>query len=360
MPNDLVQDVLNNRARLISREALANAQVQSRISTLADKWAQELRRAIKRSGGAAGELSDLARKSMVLNKLGKITDQELSSIRSTISASTKEVYKLETFRHAEILNSQLAEASGEVGVSFAQISERAVSAGIRGVITGADEVLGKTSSAVRAQMQNDLAGAIADGWNVNQLAAKWSRMQGASGIAYNRVDALARTALMSASNNAAISQYDENPDISGVRWESAFDLRVCVVCASLSGRVFQVKNAPAMPAHFRCRCVWVPVFKDASLNSSFDTTAYRTPKGTGFKKNADRRFETWLENQPEIAQRQFFPSVYKFQVWDNGKASLDQMVNLDGTIKSDGEVKQIITRGGSSQRNIQPQAPLGN
>ena len=38
------------------------------------------------------------------------------------------------------------------------------------------------------------------------------------------------------------------------RWETAFDERVCPVCAPYAGRVWPIAEGPAPPLHPHCRC----------------------------------------------------------------------------------------------------------
>lgn len=344
---DLARDVLDNRARLIGQEAGLSAKAQNTVDGLVQQWLTELRATARRSGARAGELAEVQRLGPALNKLGYITDRQLASLRPVIQDAATGVYSTETFRYAEMLHSYLAEATGEIGVSFSELSRPTLKAALEGNVPGLGQVLGQTSSATKMAMRRDVADAVAKGFAVDDLAKLWGQGQGAAGIAFSRVEALAHTAIMSASNNAAIDQYSKAPDVvSMVQWEATFDSRVCLICANLHGKRFPVKKAPAMPAHFRCRCAWLPVFADDALNQQFDTrVAYQKPSGDIAFKKMDRRFDTWLDRQDDRTQRAFFPSELKYDAWANKNVPLENLISPDGSIKTDAEVSRMLRKG---------------
>ena len=86
---------------------------------------------------------------------------------------------------------------------------------------------------------------------------------------FNRVQMIARTELLRASNLGAISIYRANRDVlQGWTWLTAVDDRVCSICAPLDGLEFTFDGEPVSgisttaqippPAHPQCRCTVVP------------------------------------------------------------------------------------------------------
>ena len=43
-----------------------------------------------------------------------------------------------------------------------------------------------------------------------------------------------------------------------VMWVTEHDDRVCRDCEDLDGKIFPIDEAPVMPAHWHCRCVYIP------------------------------------------------------------------------------------------------------
>ena len=87
---------------------------------------------------------------------------------------------------------------------------------------------------------------------------------------FNRVQMIARTELLRASNLGALAIYQANNDVlRGWEWLTAVDDRVCPICAPLDGLLFNFDGSPAEkglsttaqippPAHPQCRCTVVP------------------------------------------------------------------------------------------------------
>jgi SPP1 gp7 family putative phage head morphogenesis protein len=59
-----------------------------------------------------------------------------------------------------------------------------------------------------------------------------------------------------ASNTLKVVQEENN--IRQVQWLAILDDHVCPYCQSLNGRVFNIEDLPAHPAHGNCRCSVVP------------------------------------------------------------------------------------------------------
>lgn len=65
-----------------------------------------------------------------------------------------------------------------------------------------------------------------------------------------------RTAIQAGAVQAMDKVYNANQDLIGKwRWVAKLDSRVCRVCASRDGMIFEMEQGPTMPAHPRCRCL---------------------------------------------------------------------------------------------------------
>ncbi len=78
-----------------------------------------------------------------------------------------------------------------------------------------------------------------------------------------QAEALARTAYMHVVNQARESFYEDNADIiKGFQRVETLDGDTCLVCGADDGHVYKHgEPRPALPAHFSCRGVYIPVLK---------------------------------------------------------------------------------------------------
>jgi len=88
----------------------------------------------------------------------------------------------------------------------------------------------------------------------------------------NRVDTIARTEVMRASNESRLLAYEQSGVVNKVRWYTAVDERRCNFCASLHNKAVKIgkefsKDIKAPPAHVGCRCVLLPEVDPQYLKS---------------------------------------------------------------------------------------------
>lgn len=330
--NKFQQSVLNNRLRLITVEPAVDAMVAERVRRIYAQWESELiaiigsRRRLTRT-----EVAEAERKLRALRgRFNVITKSQLAAIQREIGVITHSTHTREVYRHAQLIEGQLERFGAEVGVSHRGINRRAIDAAYRQSFPrGTLSQFGGIPKAVATQLRKDIADAIADGWTVDRLAQKWASMSGATGVARARTATLARTMVMQASSNAQLFTYTAYSDVvRGVQWEATFDTRTCSICASRHGKQYSRDDAPAQPAHYGCRCTWLPVFLDERLNSVMDSRkAYKTPDNLGVVfRQESREFDRWLRSKPADVQRDFFPSQIKYRAWRDGQLKIDQML----------------------------------
>jgi len=346
--NAFQKATLDNRLALIKSEPDVDLMVDKRLARLQMKWEAELKKLLKKSSWSQTEVASISRKLAGLQgTLNKLTASEVSQIRQRVNAITKQVFNQEVFTHAMLVDNHIKNSAALIGYNLDGVNRNAIRQALAEAIPGVSltKAFNNVGTKAMTQMSRDVADAIAGGWNVDQLAKKWAAPSGASGVARREAKTLARTSVMRASSEAQRHVYSSNPEITkGLKWEATFDARTCIQCSSLHGREYPAKEAPPQPAHFNCRCTWLPVFLDEKLNNQLDTRkAYRTPDNQILLKGKqNRRFDKWLKKQPVGKQKDFFPSHLKFRAWREGKVSLPQMIRLDGSVMSDKEIIKLI------------------
>jgi len=330
--DDLEREILDNRARLIAAEALLDRKVRDFVKQLAARWVAEIKREARSS--SASTVAELDRRLVALRRtLDAITESQFQALQASLRTTAKQVFVSETYRHAAILDTAVVSARGSVGAVFGGVSPKALaSAFAQNPQTLFGSALDKVSREVVEQMRKDIATAIADGMRVDQLARKWTNIKGAPRIAEYRAAGAARTAIMEASNNAALAVYRDSGIVEAAQWNATFDTRTCMRCASLHGRIFRLDQSPGMPNHISCRCTWVPV---TVKGGRFVKGEYRLPTKAAHDR-ASKKFDAYLRKQGARHQRDFFPSEKKYKLWKSRQKTIAEMVNgLGGSILPD-------------------------
>lgn len=110
---------------------------------------------------------------------------------------------------------------------------------------------------------------------------------------------LLRTATHAAVNWAEREVYRENLDrFRGFRFQAELDRQTCEYCAFLDSREYDLKDAPAPPVHFACRCFLYPVFRDVFVDGQDKPVPYEDAVGPEYDKAARRIAR--LDTDPRI------------------------------------------------------------
>lgn len=154
-------------------------------------------------------------------------------------------------------------------------------------------------------------------------------------VTRRNAEALVRTSVQSVANSARQATFEANADIvRGVRWVTALDGRVCLRCAALADREWDLDGKPIgghgfsltrPPIHYNDRCVLVPLLKDiglppipASPRASADGPQ---PAGTTFDDYLKRKGPAF---QDEVLGKG------RADLWRRGKITLADLINGAG------------------------------
>lgn len=333
----LEADILDLRARLILRENRFASDVRREAERAVPLWRASLTDLLAASALTGTQISELRRVSEVLRALRRITAAELFRVRSMIEGVASEVYVSEAYRLAGLLEP----VGVNVSASLYGVNTRAMAVARSGPLPGLsyEVALGRISRRVEAAMRRQLSDAIRDGYTLDRLVRQWSRPGGPGRYLAHEAENLARTGLMTASSAAARSVYDEAPDLEVVGWNATFDRRTCPRCGNLHGRRFPKAEAPPQPAHYRCRCTYIPEVRGRANSRA-------TPGDARVRGRSDGEFERWLRSRPVDLQRGFFPSRLKYSVWKSKTLTMGDLVSKDGSIRTDPEVRALLRRRG--------------
>lgn len=313
------QDVLAQRSRLILREQAVSDRAKSQIDKITKQWVRDLNRVAK----TATEQTEQARRAEVLFMIGQITKAQRDAALRIASRVRRDAFRVERARYSEIVGRSVARSrGGSLAVSFAAIPQRQVRALLSARIPGSQTIWNIGAQAER-RARSLLAKSLAESVPLREIVPQLRTIIQSTS---NEVASLARTTLMAASNEAAIESYRDSGRVVGLRWNATFDTRTCPVCASNHNREFPIDDAPAIPAHPGCRCVWVPVFGNANVDRDVRRASQRNPDA-----GPSSSFSQWLRKGPPERRADFFPSIIKRAAFESRVASLDKLVHADGT-----------------------------
>jgi SPP1 gp7 family putative phage head morphogenesis protein len=110
----------------------------------------------------------------------------------------------------------------------------------------------------------------------------------------HQVNSLVRTAINHAGSMARKTALEENQAFfDGEEWKSTLDSRTTLICGGRDGNIYPLGEGPYPPAHWGCRSLRVPVFKEEFLLEKE-------------KVKKDRTFDEWLRDQSADFQDEYF------------------------------------------------------
>jgi len=332
------RDILRQRAALIEREASASARVSRIMNRVLKEWRADSRRLLRINTPTSQ--AELRRRQDIAANYARATAKAAASSQETTINMAGRVYATELAKYSRLVSQTLTTSTGVTGnlsISFSGVSERQVAAAIVYRLPGTSrgEPFATIGSAAELHAREAVAQSIADNSGLDNLA---KQLQKIAGVSTNSAKSLARTSIMAASNTAASVVYRRTPTVVALRWNATYDSRTCSLCASRHGMIFRKGDEPPIPAHINCRCVYIPIFQDADLNSAI--AANELPDSIAPDSGA---FSDWLLGESDETRADFFPSILKRAIFELRIRKLEELVTPEGSAITDAEILGTIT-----------------
>lgn len=224
--------------------------------------------------------------------------------------------------------------AGRIESSFSQLYPEAAEAAITNPVLGIrpSHLWNGVEAGTIDNVRRTLLQAVTTGESIEQTARRLS--QGLD-VTVNAAERIARTSLNSMYNDAHIRVINTNSDIfAGYRWLAALDDRTSPICIRLHGTFFPIgTQPPGPPAHWNCRSILQPVFKNPEIQASMidDRQRVKSYDGDGnFKEvfiRANTSADKWLKRQPKWVSQQVLGSRLKADLFYSGKAKITDIVS---------------------------------
>jgi len=283
--------------------------------------------------------NQVAEVEFLLQIAGQQSAEELRAVLQDLAMLDSDVY-------AQMLNSQF----GKIGVDISSIPFRQVdqilNSSLRGYEVGDPAFWNKMNSDVTNRIRGELAQSIIQGEDMARATNRIINLskQGGFGtystsVLANWASMIARSEIQYVSNQVARQTYNENQDVlKGMQHSSALDRRTCQQCISLDSKVYLFKDgvndAPLLPIHVQCRCVYIPITKSwKELGVKVPESKKGEAKAFIGKPLNGLTYNQWLNTQPVNVQKEVLGSS-RYKLWKSGKIELKQMTGKKGVLRN--------------------------
>jgi SPP1 gp7 family putative phage head morphogenesis protein len=229
----------------------------------------------------------------------------------------------------------------------------------------------KQAANLQHNVLTTVQGGMVQGKSTQEIAKALKDAMGEDSVTQAQANALVRTAVATVQSAAQQKYYAENDDIiKGIRWVSTLDDRTTPQCMALDGLSWKM-NAKGdgmdpvgheiewpgyPPIHWNCRSTTVPVLKswqelskvqlphldDQTVHEAFDEAlanqGFSDDEIANIQMNQQASmdgqvpdamtYDEWLQSKDEATQKSILGPA-KWQLWQDGKVSLMDMVKKD-------------------------------
>lgn len=199
---------------------------------------------------------------------------------------------------------------------------------------------GDTAFRFGAEVRQGVAAGETNAQIVTRVAGGRDK-KGVMEVSRRNAEALVRTSVLQASNDARLEVYKRNADvIAGVQQVSTLDDRTTDVCIAYDGAYWDLDGEPVddkglpfnggPPRHWNCRSILVPVTKSWE---EMGVDAKELPEGKRAMLDGqtagDTTFGDWLKRRSKTEQDRIL-GAGKAELWRNGKISLTDLLDQRG------------------------------
>lgn len=288
---------------------------------------------------------NIDRLTTVLKAVRELNSEAYANVSDELNGELKQLAEYEIGVQKHMLDSVLPVPVATVTAT--QVYSAAMSRPFQG------KILAEYLSGIEEARAIKIRDAIRIGYVESQTNAEIiKRIRGTRALNYadgllqvSRRDAesLVITAISHTSGFARNALYEANSDVVlGQRYTATLDLRTTELCASRDGNIYKNGEAkPAIPAHWRCRSLYVPVLKSwKDLGIPIDEIAPSTRASLDGQVPAKLTYQTWLEKQSAERQDTVLGKT-KADLFRNGGLTLDKFVSKQGHSYTINELKAL-------------------
>lgn len=164
-----------------------------------------------------------------------------------------------------------------------------------------------------ARVEAVIADGLASGDSIPDVAR---RVQNTLDVTRNSAQRMTRTVTNALANNAKEAFYQRNADVlTGVEIVATLDGRTCPICAGIDRTRYKIGDPhPALPLHYNCRCVLLPV---TSLTDAVPES--RPMARADFMAEAERMYKEryprkdWAALAPSTRKKYYYEAMKEYE-----------------------------------------------
>lgn len=205
---------------------------------------------------------------------------------------------------------------------------------------------------------DSLAKVYADGLRAGLTMDQIARtIRDTMGRPLNSARALARTAVMGASNRAIKQVYDANADLlKGYIYVATLDTRTCEICGGYDGNRYKLgERYPEPPVHVYCRCTIIAWMKSAAeLGIPVPALDPETRAAMDGEVPASMTYPEWLKSQDKETQIDALGSLPRWEKWKKGEITFESALDDDLEYEDPGEIYEALAEEGMEDLVLWP------
>ncbi|HQY93154.1 minor capsid protein [Caldilinea sp.] len=325
MPPAIIDAANAHRAALLARE-------QATMQAMAQRWLGVERSlaaatealALQMANGEEPVTAEQLMRSRRYQELRRQLNAELRRYRAyaetTITDGQRNMIT-DALSHSQAAIAAVA-TEAQIVVPFNRLPVATVErmAGLAGDGSPLADVLSDATAGAGDALGQRLVSGIALGQNPVEVARQ--AIRAGVGQSFTRIATIARSEMLRAYRVTTLESYQASRVVRAYRRLSARDDRVCPGCLFADGREYPIDYG--FDSHANCRCTAIPVL------ANVPPVAYQTG-------------QEWFVTRPESEQLSILGRG-RFDAWQAGRATLDDMVTRDWSDTWGGSVRPTLVR----------------
>jgi len=280
----------------------------------------------------------IARQSQLLKEIDQIISGAVDKIRPSLFESMQELGEYETTWSTKLLDDNTI-ASVTIGAGLEpaiitgilQNNKMFLSPDSKGHTI--DQLITKFGKAISKDVKSLITTGLTAGDTTDVIARNMVALSKTRTI--DQARAVVLTVANHVGNEARADTWAEYDDLfEGMEYVATLDSRTTILCASRDGNVYPFNKKPHLPAHYRCRSVYVPKIKEEYALIKDGTRA-----SANGQVKASMNYSDWLKTQSKTIQNEVL-GVKRAELFRSGELTLDKFVSKNGDVYTLDELKQ--------------------
>lgn len=313
---DLGLEIADHQARLQVIAANYFALTMTELAATDREYLETLEKGLGEFVFVSGTAASIEKIRRLSVKMASVRREAFTAAADEVAARQRELAAAEVSWAEKVTKAMLpaSEAEKIVEPSPARLDRIADNALGEGMTTR--QYYDRLSADEAARVEAAIADGLANGDSIPEVAKRITGPDGVLKITRNAAERMTRTITNALANAAKDAFYQQNADIIvGVEIVATLDGRTCPICAGLDRKRYKMgENHPALPIHFNCRCVLLPL---TALSAAIPEN--RPMARADFMAEAEKKYaakfpgKDWAALAPSTKKRYYYAAMKEYE-----------------------------------------------